>query len=105
MKLGEKTKLTGIIRRTKLDPGTPAARDGHVLEMAGGFPLEIKLSLGASPHAFAESFRILEGLVDQRVEINGVMGSGVAAIFVGDLRDIALINSGGPKHGPKAPRP
>lgn len=102
MKLGEKSKINGYVRRAKLDGGT---RDGFVLETKGGPALEIKLNLGKSPHAFTEAFRILDGLVDQRVEVNGVQGSGVAAIFVNDLRDIILINSGGPKRGPKPPRP
>lgn len=102
MKLGEKSKVTGVIRRAKLDGG---ARDGFVLATKDGPALEIKLSLGSSPHAHMESFRILEGLVEQRVEINGVQGSGVAAIFVSDPSDITLINGGAPKRGPKGPRP
>lgn len=102
MKLGEKTKLTGIIRRSKVDGGT---RDGHILQMKDGPALEIKLNLGTSPHAFTEAYRLLDGLVDQRVEINGVPGSGVAAVFVTGLGDITLINSGAPKSGPKPPRP
>lgn len=104
MKLGEKTTLSGFVRRAKLDVGTPNERDGFVLETKTGPALELKLNLGTSPHAFTESFRILDGLVGQKVEVKGVQGSGVAAIFVNDLRDIVLINAS-PKRGPKGPRP
>lgn len=88
MKLGEKDTFTGIVRRAHLDAGTPNERDAHVLEMPNSPPLELKLKLGNSFHAFTESFRILEGLVDHRVTVTGVPGSGVAAIFIDNLSDI-----------------
>lgn len=88
MKLGEKDTFTGIVRRARLDVGTPNERDGHVLEIPNQPLLELKLKLGNSFHAFTELFRILEGLVDHRVTVTGVPGSGLAAIFIDDLKDI-----------------
>jgi hypothetical protein len=100
MSLGKKRTFTGIVRRQRLDVGMPNERDGHVLDMGAGVPLELKLNLGSSFHAFTAAHASLERLVGKTVTVAGVEGSGLAAIFVSDIRDVKTAHPPSPR-GPK----
>jgi hypothetical protein len=107
-----KTICTGIVRRHRFDTGTPRERDGHILDTCDGLPWELVLQLGqASPHAFtqsfriledlAQSFRILEDLVGKQVTVSGFPIDSAATILIDNLSDIEV--HAGPFPRPRTP--
>jgi hypothetical protein len=108
MELGKKQTLTGTVERRRINIGSKSERDAIVIMLdnhqAPHFELRIK-----GQHPF-EVHKDLEGFVGKRVSVTGTLGSGVLALFVDKLTDIAVIttpldNNKGWGHGQDRQKP